>query len=112
MRAREIMFDPEWLRLLANRSHRAAAHRLKSFTEERLRQLPEEERSLALRARRLQRFLTHPYRCVEPFNGIPGRYVSIEDTLSGVEEIIAGGLDRVDEKRLQFIGGLSELQAS
>ena len=112
MEARDLMFDPEWLRLLANRAHRAAAKRYRGFFERRSSELSEEERTLVQRARKLQRFLTQPYRCTEPFTGQPGRFVSIKDTVSAVGVILDGEFDNTDEMKLHFIGGLDELQAS
>ena len=94
MEARDLMFDPEWLRLLANRAHRAAAKRYRGFFERRFNELSEEEKFLVRRARRIQRFLTHPYRCAEAFTGQTGRFVSIKDTVSAVGAILGGGIRR------------------
>ncbi len=112
MEARDLMLDPESLRLLANRAHRAAAKRYREFSERRLNELSEEDRTVVRRARRLQCFLTHPYRCAEPFTGQPGRFVSIKDTISAVRAILDGEFDNTEEIKLHFIGGLDELKAS
>ena len=106
------MLDPEWLRLLANRAHRAAAKRMKIFSKERMAQLAEPDQLLVRRARKLQHFLTHPYRCAEGFTGIPGRFVPREETINGVRSILAGDCDDIDDKRFRIKGSLAECLAS
>jgi F-type H+/Na+-transporting ATPase subunit beta len=41
------------------------------------------------RARRLERFLTQPFHTTEQFTGLPGKTVSLDDTLDGCERILA-----------------------
>lgn len=67
-----------------------------------------EDRRIVGRARRLQRFLTQPFAVTEPFTGIPGRSVSIEDTLAGCEAIVAGECDAWHEASLYMVGTLDE----
>ncbi len=73
-------------------------------------ELSAEDRQLVRRARRLERFLTQPFKVSEVFTGRRGVRVSLEETLDGSEQILAGALDEVDEQRLYMIGGLSELE--
>ena len=112
LRARDLMLDPEWLRLLANRVHRAAAKRIKAYSKEHMDELSEADQLLVRRAHKLQHFFTHPYRCAEGFTGIPGRFVQREETISGVRSILAGDCDDVDEGKLRFNGSLAECLAS
>ena len=106
------MLDPEWLRLLANRAHRAAAKRIKSYSQERMAQLSEADQLLVRRARKLQHFLTHPYGFAEAFTGTPGRFVLRGETIEGVRAILVGDCDDVDEMKLRFKGNLAECLAS
>ena len=53
-------------------------------------ELSDEERQIAQRARRLQRFLTQPLVYDEQFSTIPGRVVSLEETIDGFEQILGG----------------------
>jgi F-type H+-transporting ATPase subunit beta len=61
------------------------------------------------RARRLQRFLTQPFKVSEVFTGRRGVRVPIEETLTCCERILDGEADAVDEQRLYMIGGVEEL---
>jgi F-type H+-transporting ATPase subunit beta len=73
-------------------------------------ELSADDRQLVRRARRLERFLTQPFKVSEVFTGRRGVRVPLEETLDGCEEILTGALDDVDEQRLYMIGGLSDLE--
>ncbi len=57
-----------------------------------------------MRARRIQYFLTQPFVVAEPWTGIPGEYVSIEDALAGLSGLLEGRYDDVPEEGIQICG--------
>ncbi|MDX1661796.1 MAG: F0F1 ATP synthase subunit beta, partial [Gemmatimonadota bacterium] len=69
----------------------------------------EDQRSVA-RARRLERFLTQPFRVTEHFTGRAGRAVALEDTLEGVERILSDEFADVGERALYMIGSIDEVE--
>jgi F-type H+-transporting ATPase subunit beta len=71
-------------------------------------ELTQEDRTVVGRARRLRNFLTQPFFVSESFTGLPGRRVSIAQTLDGVAAILDGRCDDVAEEKLFMIGSLSE----
>jgi len=71
-------------------------------------ELSEEDRLTVRRARRLQRFLTQPFFSTEQFTGQTGRYVSLEDTLRGFEEIVEGRHDDLPEQAFYMVGTIEE----
>ncbi len=71
-------------------------------------ELTQEDRTVVGRARRLRNFLTQPFFVSESFTGLPGRRVSIAQTLDGVAAILDGRCDDVAEEKLFMIGALSE----
>jgi F-type H+-transporting ATPase subunit beta len=71
-------------------------------------ELSEEERRIALRARRLQRFLTQPLFATEQFSDMPGRFVALQDTISGFNQILSGAHDDVPEQAFYMVGTLAE----
>ena len=73
-------------------------------------ELSDEDRELVARSRRLRNFLTQPFFVAEPFTGMPGRRVTIEQTIDGVAAILAGQCDHLDEDRLFMIGSLDEAE--
>jgi F-type H+-transporting ATPase subunit beta len=44
----------------------------------------------------------------EQFTGTPGKYVSINDTIAGFKELIAGNVDHIPEQAFYMVGNLDE----
>ena len=77
-----------------------------------LEQLSSEDRKTVARARRLERFLTQPFFATEQFTGIPGKVVSLQDSLDGCERILADEFKDTPERSLYMIGAISEVRKS
>ena len=71
-------------------------------------ELSEEDRVVVRRARRLQRFLTQPFFSTEQYTGLQGRYVPLEETLRGFEEILEGNHDDLPEQAFYMVGTVDE----
>lgn len=72
-------------------------------------ELNEEDRRIVLRARRIQRFLTQPMFMAENYSGLSGKFISVEDTLNGFENIIRGDLDDIPESAFYMVGNISDV---
>jgi F-type H+-transporting ATPase subunit beta len=72
-------------------------------------ELAEEDRLVVERARKLQRFLTQPFFVGEEFTGIPGKFVSLEDTVRGFAEIIDGQHDDLPESAFYMAGTIEDV---
>ena len=71
-------------------------------------ELSEEDKTLVYRARRIQRFLSQPFHVAEAFNGIPGKYVPVQDTVRSFKEILEGKHDDLPEAAFLFVGTIEE----
>jgi len=71
-------------------------------------ELSDDDKKTVARARRMQRFLSQPFFVAEQFTGMEGRYVSLEDTVSGFEAILNGEVDGLPESAFMFVGSLDE----
>jgi len=71
-------------------------------------ELSEADRTAVNRARRIQRFLTQPFFVSEPFTGLSGRYVPLEETLRGFREIVEGRCDGLPEQAFYMVGTIDE----
>lgn len=60
------------------------------------------------RARRIQKFCSQPFYVAEQFTGVPGKYVSVEDTVRGFEEILEGKHDDLPETAFYMVGTIEE----
>ena len=73
-----------------------------------LEELSLEDRRMVRRARRLERFLTQPLFTTEHFTGLPGRMLSLEESLDGCERILGDEFSDHPEKSLYMIGAIGE----
>ena len=74
-----------------------------------MEELSEEDKQIVMRARKLQKFLSQPFAVAEQFTGVPGKYVSLEDTITGFESIINGEMDQYPEMAFFNVGTISEV---
>lgn len=71
-------------------------------------ELSEEDKVIVRRARRVQRFLSQPFHVAEQFTGIPGKLVTIEDTIKGFNMIMDGEVDKYPEASFMLVGNIEE----
>ena len=71
-------------------------------------ELSDEDKMVVQRARRVQRFLSQPFHVAEQFTNIPGKLVSIEDTIRGFNMIIDGEVDQYPEAAFMLVGTIEE----
>jgi F-type H+-transporting ATPase subunit beta len=71
-------------------------------------ELPEEDKLIVSRARKIQRFLSQPFFVAERFTQIPGKYVKVEDTIKGFSEIVEGKYDELHEQAFYMVGTIKE----
>jgi F-type H+-transporting ATPase subunit beta len=75
-----------------------------------MEELSVDDRRVVNRARRLERFLTQPFTVTEPFTGITGVAVDLEDVLSGSERILDDEFHDQPEQSLYMIGAISDTE--
>ena len=73
-------------------------------------ELSEEDKLIVARARKVQRFLSQPFHVAEQFTGIPGVFVSIEDTIKGFNMIMDGEMDAYPEAAFNLKGTIEEVR--
>ncbi len=71
-------------------------------------ELSDEDKLTVSRARKIQKFFSQPFYVAEQFTGTPGRYVELEDTVSGFEAILNGEADEVPENAFSYVGSIDE----
>ena len=75
-----------------------------------MEELSEGDKRVVERARRIQQFFSQPFAVAEPFTGLQGRYVKLEDTLSSFEAILGGELDQYPEAAFSMVGTAAEVK--
>lgn len=71
-------------------------------------ELSEEDKLTVARARKIEQFLSQPFHVAEQFTGMKGRYVKLEDTIRGFDEITRGLHDDVPEQAFRYVGTIEE----
>jgi len=73
-----------------------------------LDELSEEDRAVVARARKVERFLSQPFFVAEIFTGSPGKYVALQDTITGFNQILDGNYDDLPEQSFYLVGDMAE----
>jgi F-type H+-transporting ATPase subunit beta len=71
-------------------------------------ELSEDDKLVVARARKIQRFLSQPFFVAEEFTGSKGKYVKLEDTIKGFQELVEGKHDDVPEQAFYMVGTIEE----
>ncbi|MCD6386176.1 F0F1 ATP synthase subunit beta [Candidatus Sumerlaeota bacterium] len=74
-----------------------------------MEELSDEDKLTVARARKIQRFLSQPFHVAEAFTGREGKYVKLDDTITGFERIISGELDEIPEQAFYMCGTIDEV---
>lgn len=75
-------------------------------------ELSEEDKSLVNRARKIEKFLSQPFHVAEVFNGVPGKYVALKDTIRGFKGILSGEYDHLPEQAFYMAGTIDDVTES
>ena len=75
-----------------------------------MEELSDEDKLTVTRARKVQRFLSQPFHVAENFTGIPGKYVSLKDTIKGFKMIVDGEMDEYPEWAFFNVGAIEEVK--
>ena len=70
--------------------------------------VPDEERIVFSRGKRLEMYLTQPFYVAESVTGLAGVWVNSSDALEHVSRIVEGKMDEIDPQLLYYIGGLPD----
>jgi F-type H+/Na+-transporting ATPase subunit beta len=73
-------------------------------------ELSEEDRVTVQRARRIERFLSHPMFVAEQFTGQPGVFVPLDETIASFKAITEGKYDHFPEQAFFMVGGIEDVE--
>jgi F0F1-type ATP synthase beta subunit len=73
-------------------------------------ELSEDDKLTVARARKAQKFMSQPFHVAEVFTGRGGRFVQLEETIAGFQEILSGSLDTLPEGAFYMAGNIDEVK--
>lgn len=71
-------------------------------------ELSEDDKLVVARARKIQRFFSQPFFVAEVFTNLPGKYVTIDETIRGFRMILDGELDHIPEQAFMMCGAIDD----
>ena len=71
-------------------------------------ELGEDDKLIVSRARKVERFFSQPMYVAEQFTSIPGKYVSLSDTVRSFREILDGNCDHLPEQAFVMVGSIDD----
>ena len=74
-----------------------------------LEELSDADKLIVERARKVEKFLSQPFSVAEVFTRIPGRYVTLDETVDGFSQIVSGELDALAEGAFYLKGSLKDV---
>lgn len=72
-------------------------------------ELSEDDKLVVARARKIERYLSQPFFVAEVFNGTPGKYVPLKETIRGFKGILNGDYDHIPEQAFYMAGSIDEV---
>ena len=72
-------------------------------------ELSDYDKAVVARARRVRNFLSQPFHVAESFNGFPGVYVPLAETVRSFEEILTGKYDSLPESAFMYCGTIEDV---
>jgi len=73
-------------------------------------ELSEEDQVTVKRARRIERFLSHPMFVAEQFTGQPGVFVPLSETVASFKALTEGKYDNIPEQAFFMCGGIEDVE--
>jgi len=73
-------------------------------------ELSEEDKLTVSRARKIQRFMSQPFQVAQVFTGYEGKFVSLQDAISGFKAIGAGEHDDISEAAFYMVGDMKDVK--
>jgi F-type H+-transporting ATPase subunit beta len=73
-------------------------------------ELSEEDQVTVKRARRIERFLSHPMFVAEQFTGQPGVFVPLTETVTSFKSLCEGKYDNIPEQAFFMCGGIEDVE--
>jgi len=74
-------------------------------------ELSAEDKTVVMRARRIERFLSQPFLVAEVFTGKQGEITTLADTIRSFEEICDGRWDHLPESAFMYVGSIEQVEA-
>jgi len=73
-------------------------------------ELSDKDKSVVKRAKQVTNYLTQPFFTAEQFTGMPGEYVTLQESVADLKSIINGELEDMDPEAFYMVGSLKNIK--
>merc|ERR1712156_225371 len=74
-----------------------------------MEELSEDDKNIVFRSRKMEKWCSQPFKVAEVFTNMPGKFVPIEDVISGFKDIMNGEYDQYSEGAFYMVGGPEDI---
>merc|ERR1712156_754500 len=74
-----------------------------------MEELSEDDKNIVFRSRKMEKWCSQPFTVAEVFTNMPGKFVPIEDVISGFKDIMNGEYDQYSEGAFYMVGGPEDI---
>lgn len=72
-------------------------------------ELSEDDKNIVYRSKKMEKYFSQPFVVAEVFTNMPGKFVSLKDTVKSFKAIMDGEFDSVSETSFYMVGGPEEI---
>jgi F-type H+-transporting ATPase subunit beta len=72
-------------------------------------ELSDEDKQTVTRARKIELFMSQPFFTAQAFTGIPGQYVTLEESVRSFKEILEGRHDALPDQAFLLVGTIDQV---
>merc|ERR1719510_252101 len=74
-------------------------------------ELSEDDKNIVYRSKKMEKYFSQPFVVAEVFTNMPGKFVTLKDTIKSFKAIMDGELDHISETSFYMVGGPDEILA-
>merc|ERR1712025_306921 len=74
-------------------------------------ELSEEDKNIVYRSKKMEKYFSQPFVVAEVFTNMPGKFVSLKDTIKSFRAIMDGKMDEINEAAFYMVGGPDDITA-
>merc|ERR1712025_423354 len=74
-------------------------------------ELSEDDKNIVYRSKKMEKYFSQPFVVAEVFTNMPGKFVSLKDTIKSFRAIMDGKMDEINEAAFYMVGGPDDITA-
>lgn len=72
-------------------------------------ELSEDDKNIVYRSRKMEKYFSQPFTVAEIFTNMPGKFVTLKDSIKSFKDVMDGKMDEVSETSFYMVGGQQDV---